>query len=300
MRKLKLAILLVAAISMQFERTRAVADIKSKAAREAADYILKKFGSEALHDGAEGIARKLESLAAKHGDEVFNAAKAAGPRGIRVIEELGDEPMPAVRLLSRYGEDAIELVRQPKALHLATEFGDEAAEALIRHPGAAESVIEAFGKPAASALKGLDGQNARRLAMMVDDGSLAKIPQHQDLLAIIGRYGDRAMEFVWKHRGVFVAGTVASAFWKNPKPFIDGGEDLVKTAIDELGKPIVIEATRQFPWTVFYFLASLFCLIAAAPVIKLPIKRAVRLFARTSAIPGVPPRPTPTQNEIAE
>jgi hypothetical protein len=68
-------------------------------------------------------------------------------------------------------------------LRIRREFceTDEATEALIRHPGIAEPVIEGFGKPAAAAMNGLNGQNARRLAMMVDDGSLAKIPQQGEV-----------------------------------------------------------------------------------------------------------------------
>jgi hypothetical protein len=178
------------------------AGAKTKAAREAAEYIMKKFGKEAVKEGEQGIASRLERLAAKHGDEVFEAARRSGPRGISVLEDLGNNSESAMKLLARYGEKAVDVAKQPKSLGLATRFGDDAAEALIRHPGIAEPVIEGFGGTAATAMKGLNGQNARRLAMMVDDGSLAKIPQQGEVLGVIGKYGDPAMDFIWKHKGV--------------------------------------------------------------------------------------------------
>jgi len=233
-----------------------VAGAKTKAAREAAEYIMKKFSKEAVKEGEEGIATRLEKLAAKHGDEVFEAARRSGPRGIRILEDLGDNSEPAMKLLTKYGEKAVEVAKQPKSLALATRFGDDAAEALIRHPGVAEPVIEGFGKPAATAMKRLNGQNARRLAMMVDDGSLAKIPQTEDLFGVIGKYGDRGMDFIWKHKGVFAAGTVAAAFWSNPQPFIDGTADVTKDVAKTFAKgvagPLAEEASKHVPWGVFY------------------------------------------------
>jgi hypothetical protein len=237
------------------------AGAKTKAAREVAEYIMKKFSQEAATEGEEAIASRLERLAVKHGDEVFEAARRSGPRGIRVLEELGDNSEPAMKLLSKYGGRAVEIARQPKSLELATRFGDDAAEAMIRHPGVAEAVIENFGKPAAAALKDLNGQNARRLAMMVDDSSFAKIPQNQDLLAIIEKYGDRGMDFVWRHKGVFIGGTVVASFWSNPEPYISGVKDITKVVVEKTVAPVAQtfgnEAAKQFPWTLFYAICGL-------------------------------------------
>jgi hypothetical protein len=242
-----------------------VAGAKTKAAREAAEYIMKKFSKEAVKEGEAGIATRLERLATKYGDGVFEASRKSGPRGIHVLEELGeDDAAPAAKILGRYGETAVELAKQPRSVKLATRFGDDAAEALIRHPGAAEPVIEAFGKPAATAIKGLNGQNARRLAMMVDDGSLAKIPQKDDLLGVIGKYGDRGMDFVWRHKGPFVMGTVASSFWRNPEPYINGAVDLTKDLLTKtvpaLTKPFAEEGAKHFPWTAVYVVLGVMAL----------------------------------------
>jgi hypothetical protein len=230
-----------------------VAGAKTQAAREAAEYIIRKFGKEGVKEGEEGIASRLERLAAKHGDEVFEAARRSGPRGIKVIEDLGDNSEAAMKLLTKYGEKAVDVAKQPKSLALAMRLGDEATEVLIRHPGIAEPVIEGFGKPAAAAMKGLNGQNARRLAMMVDDGSLAKIPQQADLLGVIGKYGNPAMDFIWKHKGVFIGGTIAASFWSNPEPYIKGvvdlSKELVTTTATSVAHPLADEAARQIPWT---------------------------------------------------
>jgi hypothetical protein len=45
------------------------ADIKTKAAREAAEYLVRKFGKEVAEEGVETLSRKIEILAVKHGDE---------------------------------------------------------------------------------------------------------------------------------------------------------------------------------------------------------------------------------------
>src|SRR5262249_55902067 len=42
-----------------------IADLKSKAAKEAAEYVVKKFGKEVAEESAETLARKIEIYTAK-------------------------------------------------------------------------------------------------------------------------------------------------------------------------------------------------------------------------------------------
>ena len=55
-------------------------------------------------------------------------------------------------------------------------------------------------RPAAQALNAINGQNACRMAMMLEERELARMSKPRELFEVIGRYGDRAMEFVWKHK----------------------------------------------------------------------------------------------------
>ena len=129
-------------------------------------------------------------------------------------------------------------------------FGDEAAEALGRHGPVAEQVIEQAGQAGARAIKGLNGQNARRLAMMLDEGVVAR---REEWLPIIERYGDKAMEFVWEHKGALATGAILAAFLAHPEPFINGAQQLAgsvaSTTGDVVGKTTQAIAA-QANWTV--------------------------------------------------
>ena len=83
------------------------ADVKSAAAREVAEYVVKKFGKEAGEEGVELLAKKIETLAVRHGDEVFEAVRKVGPRAIRYAEEAGENGPRAIGLMARFGDDAV-------------------------------------------------------------------------------------------------------------------------------------------------------------------------------------------------
>ena len=70
-------------------------------------------------------------------------------------------------------------------LALFARYGDDAAEALVRHQEIAVALIERFGAPAARAVKNLDGRNARRLAMLAADGPLFRAGRADELLEVI-------------------------------------------------------------------------------------------------------------------
>src|SRR6185503_5178963 len=80
--------------------------------------------------------------------------------------------------------------------------------------------------------------NARRLAIMVQGGELARIGRAGELLEVIGRYGDRAMEFIWRHKGA-LAVSVVLAFLADPGPFLDGARDLAAVAAEAAARPVL-------------------------------------------------------------
>ncbi len=248
---------------------RALAAGKAQAVKETVEYVLQKFGKEAAEEGRERLAAKTESLATRHGDDVFAAAKKTGPRGLKLIDEAGPNGPEAARLLGKFGDEASAVVGNPSRLALAGKYGDDAAEAMIKHPGIAEPVVAAYGKAGAKAMSEVGVENGQRLAAMVDSGELAKIGRGEELLGVVGKYGDRGMDFVYKHRKLLAGAAVLTAFLANPQPYIDGTLDLAKLAGETIVKPLVeipqqaVLASLEKPWVAWTFAAISAMLLCA-------------------------------------
>jgi len=235
---------------------------RGQAARAAADFLIERFGPQAAREGVEVLARRIESLAVKHGDEVFMAVRKVGPRFFEVVEAAGANSAKAVRIMAEHGEPGVAWVlTRPNAMKLLSLHGEEAAAVLVRHPGGiCEPVIEQFGAPAVRALRGVGPQGGRRLAMMLSDGELAKIGRTPELLDVVARYGDRAMEFIWKHKFTLAGTATIAVFLANPEPFISGARDITQIAAENAVKPlfevpgkVAQEAASRLNWDLFGF-----------------------------------------------
>lgn len=226
-----------------------LAGAKTKAAREAADYVLRKFGKEAAEEGAEKLAVRIESLAAKYGDDAVRAARKGGPRALQAIEKSGNYGSQAAELLARHGDEALWIVENPRRLKLLARYGDDAAEAMLKHKGLAEPLLASFKKPAGKALAALDGQNARRLSMLAESGDLAKIGRTDALLDVIGRYGNRGMDFIWRNKKTLAVGAALAAFLADPQPFIDGTSQLAENFARPVAETVGGEIARRADWT---------------------------------------------------
>jgi hypothetical protein len=230
---------------------------KAALAREAAEYVMRKFGKEAAEVGVESLTRKIETLAIKHGDDVFLAVRKVGPRTLRIVEEAGEHGVESVKLMARYGDDAVWVVAKKNRMAIFVKYGDNAAEGMMKHGEIAEPLLTSFGKPAAAALKSISSQNGRRLAMLAEDGQLAKIGQTPELLEIVAKYGDRAADFIWSNKGSLTVTAVLTAFLANPEPFLDGATDVTKIVAENAVKPladvpgqVASEAAKSINWTV--------------------------------------------------
>lgn len=216
------------------------ADLRSAAIREAAEYVMRKFGKEAAHETAETLAGQLEKLVAKHGDDVLGAVRQVGPKAISAATAAGNEAGLAYRLMARHGDSALVwIVAKPKALRLVAQLGDDAAEVLIKHPGIAEPLVEKFGVTATQALRQINPQNGRRLAMLLDDGSLTALSRSSDLLEVVGRFGDRAADFIWRNKGALTVSAALGAFLANPQAFLDGTARIADFAGEKFVKPVL-------------------------------------------------------------
>jgi len=221
----------------------------SKAAREAAEAVLRKFGAKTVREGSESLAERITASAAKHGDEVYRAVQRVGPRAMNLADEAGPNAGQALRLLSKHGDEAAEwVIRRQAGMKLAQQYGDDAAEVLIKHKGIAEPILENLGKPAVEALGAVGTQGGRRLAMMVQSGDLAKIGQVPEVMTVISKYGDPAMDFIWRNKKPLAVGTTLTAFLSEPQAFIEGTTQLAGIAGTTLVQPVVQETARAFSW----------------------------------------------------
>lgn len=279
--------LLLALATLALAATPAAADGKSKAAQEAAEFVLRRFGREAAKDGASVLARRIEQAAVTHGDDVFKAVRMAGPRGLHLIEEAGAHSKQVARLLATHGEHgAVYVASKPRAMQLVLSHGEEAAAVLVKSRGVALPAVESLGKPAIRAFQAIGSpQNARRLAMMAaEGGELAKIGRTPEVLAVIEKYGDKAMQFIWNHKGALATTAVLTAFLAEPEPFINGARDVTQTVVKPIAdvpaisaKEGAAEVARNTNWTIVFLtvIATLTLLVAAR----------FRLLSRVRSLP---------------
>jgi hypothetical protein len=229
----------------------AAADVKTAAVRETTEFVMKKFGKEAAEEGAELLSKRIGVLAAKHGDDALTAVKNVGPRALRAAEEAGEQGGVALQAMARYGDDGLEWVaKSPKGLGLAAKYGDDAAAALAKHKQVAEPLVEQFGNAGAKALRAVDAQSGRRLAMMAGDGELKQIGRTEQLLDVVAHYGDKAADFIWRNKGALAVGTVLTAFLADPQPFLDGTRDFSQIVAENAVKPLAQGFAAGVDWTV--------------------------------------------------
>lgn len=248
-----------AAMSLLLLATQAWAGVSSKAVQEAAELVFRRGGKEATELGLETLTRKIETLAARYGDDGLTAVRRVGPRTFQLVEQAGENGAQVVRLLAKYGDDAAWVASKSNRLAIAGRYGDDAAEAMIRHGEVAEPLITSLGEPAAKALEHLSTQNGRRLAMLADDGTLARLGRTDEVLAVVGKFGDGAMDFVWKNKGALGVTAGLAAFLANPEPFIDGTVDMSKSFTENVASAVAKEIGENTEWTLVLPLFAVVC-----------------------------------------
>ena len=262
------------------------ADVASKVAQEAAEFVLKKFGKKVLTEGTESFAKKISTSAMRHGDDVFKAVRRVGPSALSLADEAGEEAPKILRLLSKHGDDAaVWVAKRPIGMKLLKTYGDDAAEVLIKHKGLAEPVLERFGAPAVNALAAVGPRGGRRLAMMAEGGELAALGRTPELMQVITRHGDAAMDFIWRNKGPLAVGTGLATFLAKPEAFINGTTQLVGTVGDAAVKPLVQETGRAISnliWAVLVLVIGVAAagIVVAAKYPKLAAEMAKALLAK--------------------
>lgn len=254
---------------------------KAALAREAAESVLGRFGKEAAKESVEGLTRKIESLALKHGDDAVLAVKKVGPQAFHLIEASGEYGAESVQLMARYGDDAVWIVARKNRLAIFVKYGDTAGEAMMKHGEIAEPLLESAGKSAAGAFRSVSPQNGRRLAMMGLDGDLARIGRTPELLDAVAKYGDPAMDFIWKHKGALQAAAALAAFLDTPEPYLEGKEDIASAATAKSAKPeidasapVALQPTKELHLGLLA--AGAVCAVSVGAAVRMARRRIVR------------------------
>ena len=236
--------LLMASLSLALSLTvasPATAGGVGKAAREAAEFLMKKFGGKVAQEGAEALAGRIASAAARHGDDVIAAVRKVGPKTLGLADEAGENAPRLLRLLARHGDDAVRVVSHPQGMALLSRYGDDVAEVLIKHRGIAEPVLASLGTPAVRAMEAVGTQADAGPPSWPKGGELASLGRTPELLEVVARHGDRAMDFIWRHKGVLAGGAALTAFLANPDR-LSGTSELVGTVAESTVKPAVVAA----------------------------------------------------------
>ena len=217
----------------------------SAGARETAQWIVKKFGPGRVGKTVDEIALATARTVEKHGDEALPLLRATGHAGFDALESAGKQAPDVVKLFARRGDEAVWVISQPKKLTIFLKHGDNAADALLKHPGIADDLIERFGGKALAPLQRLEKTGAQQMAMAAKEGLFEKTPRSAELLDVVAKYGDKAMEFIWKNKGALTVAASLAAFLHDPEPFIQGGKDLAVGAIE----PVAVEIAKRTNWT---------------------------------------------------
>ena len=218
-----------------------------QAARETAEFLMNRYSKELSRETVENLTQRIGSLAQKHGDETFTAIRKTGPLSLQWIAEAGESSPQIIRLLTKHGQAAGSIISNPRCRTLFLKWGEESASVMMSHPGIAETLIERHGADAIRALKLLDGQQGRRLAMLSDEGLFTYTEQAERLMPVIERFGNQAMDFIWKNKGSLAIAAVLAAFLRDPEPFISGTKDLAEVTAG----PVAQSIAQQVPWRWF-------------------------------------------------
>lgn len=242
----------------------AAAGVATSAARETAEYVLQKFGRGAAGQTVEEVADTTARAITRHGDEVVPLVRHAGHRGFAALEQAGDQAPEVIRLFARKGDEAVWLISEPGRLRLFLKHGDSAADALVKHPGIADDLIRRFGDEAVGALNRVAKSSAQRMAMAADEGVFSATRRSPELLSMVRRYGDAAMDFIWRNKGALTVAALLGKFLADPEAYISGAKQLI---VD----PVLASIVRSTDWT--WVIAGIFA-ITFLPMIVRRVSRA--------------------------
>ena len=238
-------ILLTAAITTVVVM-RVQATVESSATRDAAEFILQKFGRSAAGETIEQVSETTTRAVAKHGEACLPLLEKTGPAGFQALEDAGKKAPDLINLYARRGDEAVWIISKPGKLAIFVKHGEGAADALFKHPVIADELIAKYGGGAIGAINSINRQNAQRLAMLSAEGSLDKLGRSGEILSVVGKWGNDAMDFIWRNKGALTVATLLGTFLKDPEIYIKGGKQLVSSVATHANWTLIICAVLFF------------------------------------------------------
>ncbi len=213
-----------------------------KAARELVEFLKTRFAREVAEEGASKLERRFVDVIDKYGDDAVKAAKRVGPR--LALQTVSKHGKMGARIVARWGDDGARLLATdaPGAMKVLNLLEDEGIDLMIRRHGS---------------------RAAAQLPELAP--AIANTGRKRDVLAVMERYGDRACDFIWKHKGVIFGTAALAAFLANPEPFLRGARDIAKVPMSG-----IVAATD---WTAVFLVAAV--LAAGLAAIRLGLLRRV-------------------------
>ena len=236
---------LVLALLLAVSSNMGMAGTLSVGAKQTAEFIIQKFGKGVPTQTVDELAAAVSGVASKYGDDAVPFLKATGHAGFDVLDQAGAKAPEVVKLYFKRGDEAVWVISKPGKLAIFLKHGDGAAEALIKHPGIADTLIARHGDEAIGALNRLSQQNAQRLGMSADEGLLSATQRSPELLGVISKYGDPAMNFVWNNKGALAVGTLLVGFLEDPEAYFSG----VKSLMEPIAKSVLEPIAKSVNWT---------------------------------------------------
>ena len=198
---------------------------------ETAEFIFSKFGRGVAGQTVKEITETTTKAATRYGNDVLPFLRSSGHAGFRALKEAGEKAPEVIKLYSRKGDESIWIVTNPKKLDIFVKHGDSAADALLKHPNIADSLVRSYGKNAAGALNSISRRSAQRLSIVANGGLLTAYARSSELLDVIRKYGEAAMDFIWKHKGALTVTAVLGSFLANPEAYITGAKNLIADSL---------------------------------------------------------------------
>jgi hypothetical protein len=252
--------------------TSVVANPPAIVIREVAEYLMKKSSGLAAK-GAQAVTSQVTDVVTKYGPDALPFLRKAGPDGLQILDSAGANAPDVIKLVLKRGDEAVYVISKPRNLAIFVKHGDNAIDALAKHPGLAEDLIERFGSSGATAMTKVSRVNAQHLAILAKKDPVMAAGQADQLLKIVGKYGDNAAEFIWKNKVVLASSAVLAAFLADPEPYLNGTKDLA-SAVVKAATPVVASWGNSIAQsTLPIFVVSLVALYFVGPRLLKQMRR---------------------------
>lgn len=216
--------------------------VTARAAREMMDAAVQRSSSRAFSRLVRESPDQVLAIARRYGDDGLVAVSRHGRPAMRVLLNSSDEAAaPVLRMIQRHGDDAVRMGQSPQGLRILATENDTMFRVMHQTRGQAYPLLDRYGPRGADVLSRLSASESRQL-IQLQRGRHFSDSQFRQILDVVGEYGDRALRFIWEHKGTLALASVFVAFVADPQPFIDGTKDLtglvMQTAAEQAGETV--------------------------------------------------------------